>query len=184
MKKKISAVILIIFLAVLSFGMKRIQSSCKENSLPPTVRTIIEKKYAQWKITTEKDLTQDDQKLWAEIHPGECPGIAIGNFENPKFKSYAVLLIQREKNRLYNLLILIGKLKGEKYEVRVLSERSEVTIPQVIFKMPPGVYYSPDRSTKIEVNNDVIFYAQLEAGATMYYWSKDANTFQSFIVSD
>jgi hypothetical protein len=60
------------------------QSRCGVADLPLQAREVVSKKYPDWRVKTTSDLEAYDKKLWAEEHPKDCPGIALGRFEEPK----------------------------------------------------------------------------------------------------
>src|SRR5215472_4618198 len=82
------------------------EQSCEFGALSATVRATLQDKYPGWKIVELSDLRSDDQTLWKKAHPGQCPGLAVGHFENDNEKSYAITLFKRLP-KLHQLLVVV-----------------------------------------------------------------------------
>jgi hypothetical protein len=166
----------VVAVVAIAAGAARAQPSgaaCSGRLLPEKVRDLISRKFPSWKFVTLSDLDPDDRKLWLEARgPKLCPGIAVGHFENPRTLSYAVLLIRRERGKLYDTLIVASMGRRGKWRLQVLSEKGLVPGSLVVYRMPPGEYFDfYDNTIKVRAKLDVIWYEYIEAAVTMYYWS-------------
>src|SRR5258708_4896383 len=63
--------------------------------LPSDAKLLLEQRFPNWRPKVLSDLHSYDKKLWLEMHPKECPGVAPGHFEQPDRVAYAVLLIPK-----------------------------------------------------------------------------------------
>jgi len=156
-------------------------AACADSTLPAGVRSYIVRKFPSWKIRDISDLVPRDQQLWSQLHPGECPGAAVGHFKDPKKVQCAVLLSRQEKRSHRNMVIVVQEGKRGEYEVQVL-QKGEFVIPDVLYKLPPGEYTNYDDSDTVRTEHEAIVSEQLEAGAFMYYWV--AGRFRRLLVSE
>jgi len=58
------------------------QSKCGVAALPSQAQLLVNKRFPDWRIKLPSDLVDFDKRSWAQEHPKECPGIAIGHFED------------------------------------------------------------------------------------------------------
>jgi hypothetical protein len=140
--------------------------SCSYDALPTSVRALVEEKYPGWRLVQLSDLRSDDQTLWKKSHGRECPGLAVGHYENDSENSFAVTLFQRSP-KLRQLLAVITGLPMPK--LHVLSQPQEVAYLSVVSKLPPGSYADAE-GKPLKVRRESISYEAIEAGAIMYYY--------------
>lgn len=68
-------------------------SACDLTALPIELQQRLKTEFSSWKIQDASSLTKNARERWQSEKPLACPGIAIGNFENPTRTSYALLLV-------------------------------------------------------------------------------------------
>jgi hypothetical protein len=136
--------------------------------LPSPVRLMLSSKMPGWKITAIQDLTPEDQQVWSKARRSSCPGLAVGNFENGG-RGYAIMLIRGGGSKRLQTLVLVVE-KGGVYVFRTLDGPTEVRVPLVITKWPPGNYQSAEGDRRIRADFDVIQEEQIEASAVIFYW--------------
>ena len=154
-----------------------VPAGCDDSLIPTEARTLVNERFPKWKVLLLTDLVKDDQELWLKSHPNECPGIALGHFDNLKELSYAITLIHRENGKLRQVLLVVSKGPDKKYRLKILNKPSSVAGASVVIKMAPGTYTSFDDSKKINIRFDAITYEKIEAGAIMYYWVRGVYRF-------
>ena len=88
--------------------------------LPSDAKLKLEQQFTDWRPKVLSDLSGYDKKLWLEMHPKECPGIAVGHFEQPDHVAYAVLLIPKSSHTANYKIIVLSKPVDE-YAVRMLD---------------------------------------------------------------
>jgi hypothetical protein len=141
---------------------------CK-TTLPFEAGMVVEDKLKDWKVVTIADLRPDDRGIWTGKFGSTCPGVAAGHFDPGPSSSYAVTLIQRRGQDIYQMLAVLSKT-GHAYRLATLSPATQTSVPSIVTKGPPGRYSTPDGSIHINSRFDVISYEVIEAGAEIYYW--------------
>jgi hypothetical protein len=77
--------VLTAFVIALAGGLSaQAQSRCSEATLPPQARALLKKRFPGWRIKLQSDLVDFDKQAYAQDHPKECPGIAVGHFQDPR----------------------------------------------------------------------------------------------------
>ena len=61
--------------------------------LPSDAKLFLNQRFPDWRPKNMSDLGGYDKKLWLEAHAKECPGIAVGHFEQADRVGYAILLV-------------------------------------------------------------------------------------------
>ncbi len=139
----------------------------------------------------KKDIDSDDQALWDKVREGECPGIAVGNYDDSKVKGYAILIIPRDSVKRQIKLLLFRKNSSGKYAAKTILETDNAgrSYP-VIYRGEPGTYTETDsydygknnEADSIETKHDVIICEFIEKGALVFYY-KDGK-FHELVISD
>jgi hypothetical protein len=126
----------------------------------------------------------DDQQLWSKAHEKECPGIAIGHFQDANGFSYAALLVPRsEPSGGYKLVVFSKGSNGDVYTWKLLDHADGQTYSGlVISKAEPGKYSYFERTKSIQTKLDGVYVEWMEKGAQLYYWR--AGHYQKLQVSD
>jgi len=93
-------------------------ASCAD-ILPPAVQTRLTADYASWKIQDVFSLSPSARRSWEERKygkPSDCPGIAVGTFEDGS-EAFAVLLVPRARpERAYRFLVYSSRQGAPVYE--------------------------------------------------------------------
>ena len=141
---------------------------------PTELRTELAKKYPEWKVVTPNSLSKDDLHIWRSLHPKDCPGILRGKFMNGE-EAFVVALIQGRPSKIREQVLLF-KRHGSTIRPITLVSPTNLTIVNVLTKLPPGHYTGVD-GEKIRTKTDAIAVIQLEARALLFYW--DGTQFKS-----
>jgi hypothetical protein len=163
-----SSVVVLVLLSI-AFLARAQETSCKLNALLPSVRAVVEEKFPGWRLVNVFDLRSDDQSLWKKSHHGECPGLAVGHYENDSDNSYAITLFQKPPKLRQLLIVITPGLSTPK--LHVLSRPQEVAYLSVVSKLPPGRYADAEGKA-LKIDKESISYEAIEAGAIMYYYSE------------
>ena len=159
-----------------STGYSRAESCL--NGMPDSVRSIVEQD--NWTILQPQDLTGTDLKIWKNGHPGQCPGVAIGNFFPKADTSFLVALIQgTDPKNLLEKVLLIAQ-KKDRSETMVVVSPIQVNSPSVVWKLSPGHYAGID-GTKAAISRDSFVVEKINSSAKQFYYQ--GNRLQSFVIS-
>ncbi len=143
--------------------------------LPRDVRLVIEKRFPDWRPKLLSDLSGYDKKLWAEMHPKDCPGIAVGHFEQSDQLAYALLLVPKSGHTPSYKIIVLSKAPDD-YAVRMLDHAEGTGYSDsglVISKEPHGTYSEFGDTKSVRTKLDSINVEWLEKSSVLYYWSRD-----------
>ncbi len=168
---------------LLSANAEEVRDACAQIALPSGVQKALRTKFPGWKIESVSDLHPHYRDLWLKAHPSQCPGIAIGHFQNKAEFSYAVLLVPTDKNTHgYKLVVVSGDPQG-RYEPKILeSWRKPLTSDVVINRVPPGEYSDPEDDQRVRLTLDSIHFEQMEVGGALFFWR--GGRYRKLIVSD
>lgn len=172
-----------IFLAiVISLSARAYGENCL-NGLPQSVRSTVEQD--NWTILLTQDLAGTDLQVWKVNHPGECPGVASGDFYPKGKPAFLVALIQRDltqgndqKNLLEKLTLVY--LKKDQPITEVVVPPAPVAAPLVVWKIRPGHYLGID-GTKASISRDSFIYEKPAGFARQFYY--DGTHLKSFVIS-
>src|SRR5262245_18488314 len=78
-----------------STGPRQGSALYKLASLPPELQSRLKGEFGSWRIQEPTDLSGRTHERWESEKPLACPGIAVGQFENARTPSYAVLLVRQ-----------------------------------------------------------------------------------------
>jgi hypothetical protein len=153
-------------------SMVQAPAACDAAALPAPVNELLKSKFAGWRPEHVADLEGNDQKLWLEAHPKECPGIAVGHFESAGSLSYAVLLVPvSERVSGYQIVVFSKEPNADSYALRVLDHREgKDYFAPVIYKVPPGKYTGFDDSKSVLLKLDGVNVEWIEKSSFIYYW--------------
>lgn len=139
-----------------------------------------------WSILETTDLIEEDRALWEQFHPGQCPGIAVLNFDGRGENGYALALVQFGNGRDREKLVLFTRKDGQ-LSKRVLVPPSNilytnVAAPFVVWRAPPGIYHDLKTDRQIKLLHDGVVYERMEATATLFYFMH--GQFKSILTSE
>lgn len=149
------------------------------NGLPDTLRVAVEQDH--WKIVEREDLSEADQSVWKNGHPGDCPGVATGNFSPRAKSSFIVALIQRDERQ--NLLekVVLVTLKKNQPETELAVTTMSIATPYVVWGLNKGRYLGID-GTKANIPRNSFVYEKLVGPASQYYYD-GGNHLRAFVIS-
>jgi hypothetical protein len=163
----------------------QLTSSCSDAAVPGPIRELLKSEFSQWRPKQITDMDADDQQLWLSGSNGkDCPGIAIGHFENMGSLSYAILLVPRSNPTGGYKIVVFDKKTGEDGYTWVLLDHAEEETYSglVISRARPGKYADWEGKKSIQVKTDAVYVEWMEKGAQLYYWS--AGRYHKLQVSD
>jgi hypothetical protein len=163
-----------VILVIVPVSSGQLKNRCRVSSLPSGAKALLDTKYADWRPKDVSDLGADDKELWTKAHPKECPGIAIGHFEEPDRLSYAALLVPKsELKHGYKILVLRELPIGDAYSATLLDQADGEYSSSglVISKVPPGKYSDFEDTASVRVKLDAVNVEWIEKGALLYYWA-------------
>ena len=147
---------------------------CAMSNLPSGVQDLVKSRFPDLRPKRFSDLGEDDQKLWSTSSNSHyCPGIAIGSFEEPSQREYAILLIPKAgpENR-YIVVVLAPSKSSTKYHASSLDHgASTPNSGLVISRVPPGNQEGFDESKAVKLELDGINVEWLEKSSVLYYYS-------------
>lgn len=153
------------------------------NNLPQSIRSTVEQD--NWTILQPQDLADDELKLWKINHPGECPGIASGDFYPKGKPAFLVALIQRDRTQASDQRNLLEKLtliylKKDQPVTEIIVSPTQVDALFVVWKLRPGHYMGID-GTKASISRDSFIYERPAGSAKQFYY--DGTRLKSFVIS-
>jgi hypothetical protein len=147
-------------------------------AVPDTIRSAVE--LDNWTIIGPQDLAEEDRPIFKGNHPGQCPGVASGDFHPKADSSFIVALIKEDdqKHRFEKTLIVM--LKKNRIETAVIIPPTQVNAVSVVWKLPPGHWRGLD-GTRVVLSRDSFVSEQNIAAASQYYY--DGSHLKSFVIS-
>jgi hypothetical protein len=150
---------------------------CKVGSLPPDIQNRLKEEFGSWKIQESADLSPRAHARWEDEKPLECPGIAVGQFENVKRPSYAVLLVpQGHADAGYRFLIFGPKTSQLSYEMRAVDRwDSSGAANYFIHRTQISKFFDEQSRNKFHAHTSegilLVDSAENEYGVEVYFWS-------------
>jgi len=159
-------------IAALAIGLPaHAQSTCADAVLPPQARALVNKQFPKWRVKATSDLEPYDKELWLKEHPKECPGIAVGHFENLGQLAYGLLLVAKSAAGVgYKIVVLAKSQTGDSYVVRTLEDDRGSDSGLVISKVSHGQYTGFDTTQSVQLRLDGLEAEWLEKSSVLYYW--------------
>jgi hypothetical protein len=157
-------------------------SECESQRPPKHVELVLKNNFPAWRIQQPSDLPPEYVELWKKAHPGECPGVANGHFSSSTHLSCAVLLVPLGEGQGYRLLIFDNiNSHGTRFH---LVEKIDLrtSTPDVIYRVPPGLYSDAQKTRRVRVHRDGLILEQLEVGSILYY--REEGRFRKLIISE
>jgi hypothetical protein len=149
---------------------------CKPGSLPPDVQSLLKGKFGSWKVQEPADLSPRARERWESETPLACPGIAVGQFENAKTDSYAVLLVpQSHTDAGYRFLVFSPKAGQPSFEMRSPDTGDSGAANFFIRKMRISKFFdeSSRRKFQMQTSEGILLAdaAEKEYETEIYFWS-------------
>lgn len=186
--KPVSAVISMVFLLMATFSICQQELAptayaepredgdiCKTEILPETVQDRLKQEFSSWTVQKPLGLSLNARKRWESEKPVQCPGIAIGQFENTKSLSYAVLLVaQGHADAGYKLLVFSPK-PGQAYEMRSLDSGDNEAPNFFIHTVPMSKFFDDESRRKFQAYTSdgilLVDAAGQEYEVDVYFWA-------------
>jgi hypothetical protein len=171
---RLHLLVYVVILVIVPASFGQLKNSCRASSLPSGAKALLDGKYADWRPKDVSDLGPDDKELWLKANPKDCPGIAIGHFEEPDRVSYAVLLVPKsELKHAYKIIVLRELPTGNGYAARLLDQADGEYSSSglVISRVPPGKYSDFEGTASVSVKVDAVNVEWIEKAAVLYYWA-------------
>jgi hypothetical protein len=146
--------------------------------MPGTMKSTVEQD--NWTILQPQDLPIGDLKIWKNAHPGQCPGVAVGNFFPKADTSFLVALIQGTDPKNLQEKVLLLNQKKDRSETIVIVSPTLVNTPSVVWKLPPGHYAGID-GTKAAISRDSFVVQTINSTAEQFYYQ--GSRLRSFVIS-
>jgi hypothetical protein len=154
-------------------------SACKPENLPLDIRNQISTTFPSWRIQEPSDLNPLARGIWKDsAPPGDCPGIAVGQFDGGASPSYAILLVSTNHPKTGNRFLIFGSTAGQSSHELKLVERDETAEAGNFFvrTIQLGEFFNQPWVDKLgsAAKAGILF---LDAGeqeyeADVYYWAQ------------
>ena len=149
---------------------------CQVGSLPQDVQNRLKGEFDFWKVQAPVDLSPYAHVRWESEKPLECPGIAVGRFENAKTPCYAVLLVpQGHKDAGYKFLVFSPKTWQPSYEMRAVDSGDRGAANFFIHRVQISEFFDERSRKKFQAGTNegilLVDSAEKEYGAEVYFWS-------------
>jgi len=177
-----SAIVLFLGSVLFLSSTARASDPCMSDRLLPAIQAI-EVKFRGWRLITLSALSDEDQRTWRQERNGDCPSIALGDFDGSGRRQYAALLISKKatpvqgetySTRQMRLLHVVSAQDGA-YSFSTITQDVTTLIP-VVYRSPPGQYEyfktNSDVKTVIQISTDVIVVEVMESSSTAYFFKK------------
>ena len=155
--------------------VSRAQSNvCQDDVLSSPAKQILDQRFSDWRPKHVSDLSAYDKKLWLETHPRECPGIAVGHFEQADRVAYAILLVPKSGHTASYKIVVLSEVAGE-YAVRLLDHADGSTYSDsglIISKEMHGTIPDFGDTKSVRLKLDAVNVEWLEKSSVLYYWSR------------
>jgi hypothetical protein len=170
-------------LASMAFGQGAVEK-CVSGVLPRGVAERLTSDYSEWRIKSSGDLHPSDRGLWMAQNGGACPGIASGHFMRARASEFAVLMVPKmpDQRGFVVLVFSISERKRWNAPIVLRRETNQGSAGVVVYRLPPGEYYSAYEERKVKIKLDGIQVETIEATATLYFWS--INHFEELLTSN
>jgi hypothetical protein len=160
-----------------TYGADESPAICKMGSLPSDVQSRLKDEFSSWKVQNPTDLSPRARERWKSEKPLECPGIAVGRFENDKTPSYAVLLVPRgHSDSGYKLAVFSPKTGLPSYEMMAVEQSGKSGAANFfIHTIPISKFFDEQSRKKFQVSTIegilLADAAEKEYETDVYFWS-------------
>jgi hypothetical protein len=154
-------------------------SVCKPEILPLDIRNQISTRFPSWRIQEPSDLNPLARGIWKDSAPsGDCPGIAVGQFDGGASSSYAVFLVSTNHPKTGKRFLIFRSTSGQPSHELKLVERDETAEAGNFFvrTIQLAEFFNPQWVQKLgaRAKEGILF---LDAGeqeyeADVYYWAQ------------
>jgi|SRR5215467_9265143 len=152
-------------------------SPCKLDALPSGIQLQLKQKFGFWKIQEPETLSESAQKTWGGVHKPDCPGIAVGLFQDPNTPVYAILLVPAEHpNDGYTFLVFSRKSGLSSYELTVVEKSSGPGASNCFLSAVPISRFFDEKSQKKFQEQAsqailMVYSSDQEYESNIYFWA-------------
>jgi hypothetical protein len=152
-------------------------SLCALSHLPSEIQNRLKRDFGSWKFQEPADLGPHAHARWEDEKPLGCPGIAVGQFENGKTPSYAVLLVPHgHPDAGYKFLVFSPQTSQPSYEMRVVDQWDKSGAANYFIHKTSISKFFDERSRKkfhAQSSEGILLVdsAENEYGVEVYFWS-------------
>ncbi len=158
---------------------------CTLTLLPTEMQRLIQINYSSWRLQDVSNLSANAKERWQSEKPLDCPGIAVGQFENMNQKSYAVLLVPANKpDTGYRLLVFTPNESHSPEAFRVVDQSDKIGASNFfVHQIQIAKVFSSEWVKKLRVaTKDGILFVDAgisEYEADVYYWAGDKYRYEA-----
>ena len=152
---------------------------CTQTLLPTEMQRLIQINYSSWRLQDVSNLSANAKERWQSEKPLDCPGIAVGQFENMNQKSYAVLLVPANKpDTGYRLLVFTPSGGQSQKPFRVIEQSDMIGASNFfVHQIQIAKVFSAEWVKKLQViTKDGILFVDAgtsEYEADVFFWTGD-----------
>ena len=151
-------------------------AACDLQFLPPDVRSRLKVEFSTWMIQRPTNLSPRARERWEAEKPVKCPGIAVGQFDGSKTRSYAVLLVRAGNvGAGFKFLVFSRKAGQRSYESTVLDQSERGGTNLFIHNVPIRKLFDVKSRKQFQVNTNegilLVASGDNEYEANVYFWT-------------
>jgi hypothetical protein len=152
---------------------------CTLTRLPAEMQRHIQTNYSSWRLQDVSSLSATAKERWQSEKPVDCPGIAVGQFENMNQKSYAVLLVPADKpDTGYRLLVFTPNRRQAPKRFKAVEQSDKIGASNFfVHQIQITKVFSAEWEKKLRANTrDGILFVdagESEYETDVYFWTGD-----------
>jgi hypothetical protein len=153
-------------------------SLCQPDALPSAIQHRLREDYSSWRVQDVANLSKRAHERWESEKPLECPGVAVGYFENAKTQSYALLLVPvGNADAGYRFLVFNQKTGESDYEVSILDKLDGSGATNYFLRGTPiGKFFDETSKKRFHAHTAAVILlfdsAEKEYEVDVYYWTE------------
>lgn len=151
--------------SLVGFCSSAVAAPCSD--YPPEVTAYLHAN-PTWSVVQFSDLLKDDQALWKQSPPAQCPGFSQVDFDGTGLKYSALALFQKAKGKLIEKVVVLRREQGRIHEHTVFAA-GKVPYLCVIWKAGPGKARDWEGAKEVVIPYESLVYEQMEAWAYQFY---------------
>jgi len=151
---------------------------CKVGSLPVDVQSHLKREFGSWKVQEPADLSPRAHERWESEKPLACPGIAVGQFENAKAPSYAVLLVPKgHADAGYKFFVFSPRSGQPSHGMTTVDSGSSGGANFFIHKVRISKFFDEQSREKFQAHTSegilLVDSGENEYETDVYFWAND-----------
>jgi hypothetical protein len=150
---------------------------CDTHKLPNEIQSQLARDFANWKVQSPENLSQQAKSSWSGRKNPACPGIATGFFRHPSQSSFALLLVPSEHpDAAYRFVVFNPQPGGSDFEELVVEKSDTHGASNFYVQQVAVSKFFDDRSGKkfkVQAADAILMVdsAENEYEADVYFWS-------------